>query len=143
MSDLTQILYVSAASKPLEDGELQAILAKARPANEKRGITGLLVYSDGNFLQVIEGAADVTAGLFNRIRTDPRHRHVLKLLHQPIEERAFPDWSMGYKSLSAAEASQVPGYADWVSGRDVSPEVLEGLPQKLQRLISDFKRINR
>ena len=141
--DLIQILYVSAAANLVDETSLTGMMAKARPANEKRGITGLLLYAEGNFLQIIEGPAAIAKGLFEKIRSDPRHRQVMKLLEQPAAERAFPDWSMGFKALNPNETSKLPGYAEWMGYRELPPEALEGVPPRLYRLITNFKRINR
>ena len=54
MSDVYQVLYLSAAARLFSDVELRALLADARARNEAAGLTGMLLYEDGHFLQTLE-----------------------------------------------------------------------------------------
>jgi hypothetical protein len=69
VSRLIQCIYSSVASSTFSEDELPELLAAARRANTKRGVTGMLAYINGNFLQVIEGDDAVIDGLFNKIKT--------------------------------------------------------------------------
>ena len=73
MEQLTQLIYVSSAKKLLCEEELNDMLTQARKANKKHHITGLLLYQDGNFMQVIEGEAGKIEQLFTNISEDYRH----------------------------------------------------------------------
>ena len=72
-----QIVYASSALQPFTKPELQALLEQARPKNDKLGVTGMLLYKDGNFMQVLEGEQDVVGKLVETIERAPRHKGVL------------------------------------------------------------------
>ncbi|HTL52025.1 MAG TPA: BLUF domain-containing protein, partial [Planctomycetota bacterium] len=78
-----QIVSVSSATKPLTPEELIALLKTSRERNTKRGITGILLYKDGNFMHVIEGEQTVVETLSAKIAKDPRHHTILSLLRGP------------------------------------------------------------
>ncbi len=83
--------------------EMQAaignILAAARRNNARHGVTGALIFSDGCFAQVLEGAREEVEAVFETIQCDPRHSDVTILhLHQ-IEQRSFGDWSMAFGGI--------------------------------------------
>lgn len=111
---MLSLTYLSSASSLMGEQELTDLLAYVRPKNEALGITGVLLYADGNFIQTIEGPDDVVEATFARIAADPRHHGVLVGLRDTIEERAYPDWSMGFRALSAAEAAELPGFNDYL-----------------------------
>ena len=66
----------------------------ARAYNEQQGITGILCYGNGQFLQCIEGEKSKLLALQQRISADKRHKNVKVLLLQAIDERRFFDWRM-------------------------------------------------
>ena len=94
-----ELIYRSRATGPFDRTEIGKILATARRENERHGVTGLLLYSDASFLQVLEGDAEAVQETFARITVDPRHRDIEVLAHAPIERRAHPDWTMGFHHL--------------------------------------------
>jgi len=107
---------VSTATEILSETELQDILAKSRSNNEKKNITGLLVYSSGNILQVLEGSRQSLQDLYSIIIKDHRHFGFIKLQELPINERIFSEWSMGFKTVSPEEFKKVEGYLDIKNG---------------------------
>lgn len=96
---LHRLIYVSASPSSLPQGEVAELLAGSRRRNADIDVTGLLLYHDGSFVQVIEGPADNVSALFQTIRKDPRHRGVITLWSGPVTSRAFPDWRMGFASV--------------------------------------------
>ncbi len=88
---LRQILYASVCGGGID---LDAILQQSRHNNAVDGITGLLWFDGGHFLQVLEGPADSVANAYARIAADPRHRDVRVLSDRQIDEREFGYWSM-------------------------------------------------
>ncbi len=105
-----QLVYASTAAKLFSGGELLAHLRPYRDKNARLAITGMLLYKHGSFMQVLEGEEETVRSLFATIRTDERHHHVMTLAALTVAARQFPDWSMGFKDLSGADASAVPGY---------------------------------
>jgi len=67
------LVYVSSATLPFSGEDLRALLATCRENNAELGVTGMLLYKDGNFMQVLEGDEQAVRGLYARIAADPRH----------------------------------------------------------------------
>ena len=96
---MISIAYVSSAVGAFNETKLLDLVAQCQRNNEKLGVTGILVYSDGNFMQVIEGGDLATEALYDLIGHDVRHRDVTTVHRQPIESREFQGWSMAYNIL--------------------------------------------
>ena len=95
-----QLVYVSSACAGLSEDDIEDILCRAREANKVLGITGMLVYLDGYFLQVLEGQPECVRDLYAKIKSDPRHSGAKVLIESDIAKPAFPDWSMGFRKAS-------------------------------------------
>lgn len=111
---MLSLTYVSSATDLLEPAALAGLLARVRPRNEERGLTGLLLYSGGNIIQVLEGPEEEVEATYAEIERDPRHRGLLVLMREPVEERAFPDWSMGFRDLGDLDPATLEGYNDFL-----------------------------
>ena len=85
--------------------EIKSILAKSQANNARVGVTGALMFNSGCFAQVLEGPREQVEAVFERIQQDDRHGEVSLLALDPIAERSFPNWAMGYVGGSA-ERSQ-------------------------------------
>jgi hypothetical protein len=90
------IAYVSAASWNLLDEQIERIVSESRRLNALNGVTGVLLYCDGNFMQYLEGDEDAVMETFERIRASESHYQLDELMNQAILEREFGDWSMGF-----------------------------------------------
>ncbi len=112
---MIQLVYLSSARTLFDQEALLRLLARARARNEAQGITGLLLYKDGNFLQVIEGDETAVRALFKRIEADPRHKDLLVLLEEAITTRSFPDWSMGFRDIDDPAVRALPGFSALMS----------------------------
>ncbi|WP_375434362.1 BLUF domain-containing protein [uncultured Hymenobacter sp.] len=88
------ILYRSQAVALFSEAQLLTLLDESRAWNEVHGITGLLCYSAGHFVQLLEGSASDVLTLYARIRRDPRHRRVVLLSEGAKPTRLFADWRM-------------------------------------------------
>ena len=113
MPSLIRCIYSSVASSKFSESDLPALLTGARMANAARGVTGMLAYINGNFLQVIEGAEESINELLAKIRADPRHQRILVLARESISARSFADWSMGFEALLPAEIETLVGENDF------------------------------
>lgn len=91
-----QLVYVSAATVPFSDEELEELLAVARANNAASDISGMLLYHDGSFMQVLEGEESVVESVYEKIELDDRHSNATVLVKGPVEDRTFRSWSMGY-----------------------------------------------
>ena len=98
---LTRLIYASSIAIPLNPSVVQEIVDKAREANQRRQITGMLVFDSGSFLQVLEGGREVVSSVFCRIAADPRHQRVQLLESVPVHERQFATWSMGFAAADS------------------------------------------
>ncbi|MCC6242632.1 MAG: BLUF domain-containing protein [Gemmatimonadaceae bacterium] len=105
MSHEIRLLYASDAQAGLSYRDVLTIMEKAARANTTRGITGLLCYGFGQFLQVLEGERAMVNELYHHIVRDPRHAACQLLLVEDIAERDFPEWSMKVVNWSDAAAS--------------------------------------
>lgn len=94
-----QLLYVSGATRPISPSDLDDILASSRRNNERRDVTGVLLYADDTFIQVLEGDRATVGEVARVIRRDPRHRNFMVLVERNAEKRAFSQWQMGFKRL--------------------------------------------
>ncbi len=91
---VAQLLYVSAATPAITDGEFQKIDAAASIYNALNAITGLLCYDGNRFVQLIEGRAAAIDVLYAKILADRRHRDLTVLHHDEARIRAFGEWAM-------------------------------------------------
>lgn len=103
---LHRLIYCSKSTldggAAVEEREIQSILAAARRENRRAGVTGALLFTNGCFVQTLEGERSPLEDVFERIQCDERHRDVTILAFEPIAERAFPGWDMAYLSQDEA-----------------------------------------
>ncbi len=130
---LVRLLYVSRLADPSQPEVINDILSDSRKHNPELGITGILCYGAGIFLQAIEGGRGAVSELYNHICKDKRHKDVVLLDFQEIQERRFGGWTMGQVNLAKLNTSIVLKYSEKpeldpyaVSGR-VSLALLEEL----------------
>lgn len=107
---LMQIVYVSAATKELDDDELHLIHESSQRHNGTQEVTGMLLYSQGSFIQVLEGEVPAVEECMSRISTDRRHHSIFRISEERVEAREFGSWAMGFKSLNTIDAPFWPGY---------------------------------
>jgi hypothetical protein len=105
-------MYASRATGEISSDDLSAILRKSKANNPEQGITGVLCYSEGVFLQVLEGGRAAISALYNKIINDPRHRDVMLLSFEEIAERGFASWSMGQVNLQRVNPALLLKYSD-------------------------------
>ena len=108
-----RLLYASAAVRPYDRERLQALLHTARQNNAKRGITGMLVYHEGSFLQWLEGPEGGCTALYAKLRQDPNHQKLILLLHDHVDMRQFAEWSMGFANVTVEDIAANPGLNDF------------------------------
>ena len=108
---LVRLLYASRAIDTSADA-IEAILTQSRLHNPECGITGILCYGGGIFLQAIEGGRMAVSELYGHIQKDPRHRDVVLLHYEEISERRFGGWTMGQVNMSKINATILLKYAE-------------------------------
>lgn len=108
---LVRLLYASRAVNTQPDA-IEGILAKSREFNPSSGITGILCYGGGIFLQAIEGGRNAVNELYGHIQQDARHKDVVLLLYEEISERRFSGWTMGQVNMEKINHSILLKYAE-------------------------------
>lgn len=129
---LVRLLYASRVADP-SASTTEDILSQSRSHNPACGITGILCYGGGIFLQALEGGRVQVSDLYGHIQKDPRHKDVVLLLYEEITERRFGGWTMGQVNVAKVNTSILLKYSERaeldpysVSGR-VSFALLEEL----------------
>ena len=134
---LYHLVYQSTATLPLSELALEALLAQSRAWNVAHGLTGVLLYSTGEIMQVLEGTEAEVTYIFNRISWDLRHTQVTKLSDGPVAVRSFEQWSMGFKAVDAKHFKQLQGYiAPGQSGHFAPPGT--GSDAELRSVLAAF-----
>lgn len=134
---LIQLVYASIAAKPFEGEALNELVATSRASNARLGITGLLLYKNASFLQVLEGEEGKTTRLLEKIRQDKRHDGMVILRRRHVEEHGFPDWPMGYVYVPERRHEPLAGFLDFLRVRKF-PELV-GDTVLTDRIINGFK----
>jgi hypothetical protein len=130
-------VYVSSEAFKFSEAQLRKLLDDSRRRNAACNVTGLLLYLNGNFIQLLEGSEENVLATFARIKADTRHRGVNTLLNQNCEKRDFENWSMGFEPMDDRPGETIPGHSDFLS---------QGLEQSAKdsaalRLLSFFKKM--
>ena len=91
-----RLIYASTAADSFRLSDVHSIVATSERNNRPRHLTGMLVFSSRYFLQWLEGPREAVNERYLRICQDPRHHSPVMLAYEPIIERQFTDWAMGY-----------------------------------------------
>jgi hypothetical protein len=134
------LIYTSVATQPFIEGELIELLTQSKINNQSQDITGLLLYREGLFMQLLEGPQEAVWACYERIRSDPRHRDILLLQEKPLKERHFGDWAMAFQKVEVGSDEQdeqmpneedIAGFSPFlsqpVSRQELGTEFNEGL----------------
>jgi Sensors of blue-light using FAD len=134
-----RVVYSSEAVPSLNLAKLETMLSESRIRNAARGITGVLVFVEGVFLQILEGEKKAVLDLMRTIERDKRHRHLKVFYEEETDKRAFGSWSMAYLSPSTEEVSR---WAE-LDGSSTIESVLLSLakdPDRFQRMVANLLR---
>jgi hypothetical protein len=108
------LVYVSAATTLFSDDDLVTLLRQSRRDNSAVGVTGMLLYAGGNFMQALEGEVAQVTAVQERIEHDKRHHRVTTILRQPTEQRRFADWSMAFATIDSVPEQDRAGCSDFL-----------------------------
>lgn len=131
MKMLTHLIYASTSPYEFDRPELIVLLKKARAANALLDITGMLLYENKNFFQVLEGSESVVVQLFKKICADKRHQGVVRIIQEPIAKRSFCDWTMSFSNVSREELCTIEGLNDFFEENSVFLQLDGGRAKKL------------
>lgn len=137
MAQLIHLVYASVATQTFSEQQLTDLLTQSRANNERVGLTGMLLYAEGSFFQVLEGPPAAVDSLAQKIHSDPRHTNMIVIIREPIARRSFEEWSMGFARVSASELAGMVGMNDFFAQRTC----LEAMnPGRAQKLLAAFAR---
>lgn len=138
---MQQIVYMSQANRVFSTEELLEMARSFRDFNQRHDISGLMFLYHGCFVQVLEGPEAEVRALYERLASDPRHKHLLTLVDRAVPEREFPDWAMALAEVTEADLAARPEVRQlfaWETGETapapgVAAGFLHGLRDQLQR----------
>ena len=137
---MIHLIYVSQATSPLDKQGLESLLVESRNRNEQMHITGMLLYVNDSFIQVLEGEEAAVNNIYLRIQLDKRNKNNCLLLREPIAMRSFPHWSMGFKLLKPEDYPYLDGYSDFINYKMEGSELVDA--DLAVKLLYQFKEAN-
>lgn len=141
MEKIYQLLYVSSSNISDLDQELVKLLQKAREKNKENGISGFLLFDQGNIIQLLEGEQEKVENLFEVVKRDPRHFDVIRMFSGEANQRDFPDWSMGFSKFDAKRLDEeIEGFNDLLSIKSVNSAQFNNISRKVQLFIRTFRQ---
>ncbi|MFK7848669.1 MAG: BLUF domain-containing protein [Rhodothermales bacterium] len=136
--EFLQLIYISASTVSFSTEDLTTLLEKARSKNSQVDVSGMLIYHEGSFFQVLEGPEEEVYRIYDMIADDPRHDEVRLLLKSVVEQRSFENWSMGFVNPDQKLFKQIEGFADFFKTGFAVPEMQkEG--SLLGRVMGEFR----
>ena len=114
---MIHLIYISSATSWPSEDDLIELLAQSRTRNLKQNITGMLLYNNATYMQVLEGEAEDVHDIYDSILKDSRNTGNVILCEEEISQRNFPDWSMGFKNLEIGSPEDIPGFNDLFNGK--------------------------
>ena len=114
------LIYQSQVCNDLSNDDLINILTTSRHNNKLRNITGVLMYANRTFIQILEGEACDVLPLYEKIQEDNRHQDVHICVTHDISVRQFADWDMGFIGVPSFDKTKIPGYTQYAD--DTSKE---------------------
>jgi hypothetical protein len=135
---LSQLVYVSNRNATCTPAEIEKILNSCKKNNPSLNITGVLLYTDKKFMQLVEGDAKVIVDLYDKIKKDQRHSNVMMISYNPIKEKSFPSWHMASKDISKTDIQ----FKTDISADDkrVFNEILSGKEENGQKVLMLLKK---
>lgn len=119
------IVYVSSASEKLTEAEIHEILDYSKDWNNQHDITGILLFSEGNFLQVIEGEQTVLQNLFSNIKSDTRHKNMIKIFEKEIHREAYDGYDSEFLSENTKhQSAKLDHYVNHIKVLDISSQAV-------------------
>jgi uncharacterized Fe-S cluster-containing MiaB family protein len=131
------LAYFSTASMRFSEEDIDRLLKVSKDNNRKLGITGILLFIEGSFLQVLEGEKENVLDLFQTIRQDDRHYDVIIVFEGEKNKRNFEKWSMGFKGIPLLEYKQQTGFED-ISDEDFINNILKKNHPKISSTLKIF-----
>jgi hypothetical protein len=128
---LIHCIYASSATTAFRPEQIPEVLERARSKNLASSITGMLLFIDGSFFQVLEGDSAAVDALYDIIGKDRRHERVTQIIREPIARRSFGEWSMGFASIGRDEVQGLVGENDFFGSAACLERIDSGRAKKL------------
>ncbi len=136
---MIQITYLSSATRSMSQDDLEDILRTARENNARLGITGMLLYGNKTFIQILEGEESVVNELVKSIKRDPRHTNFQIVKKKTIDRHEYADWSMGFKRVSGEDFEAVKGLEQFEE-KDFTTAFLSNHGSLVDSLMDHFRK---
>lgn len=134
------MVYVSSAVLGLSEREIAGIVRTSQLNNEQLGITGILLYNSGNFMQALEGEAEKVEALYEKIKCDKRHTAISLLMKEPISDKNFEKWQMGYRNLESLKSVD-PAILSPFMEEELNLSIYNKNPHRALQFLETFKKI--
>lgn len=115
---LSYLLYKSVADENITERDLLEISEKSKENNIDHELTGLLLYGNNSFVQILEGDEQNIEILYRKLLTDKRHNNLKVVKRDKLERRYFPTWSMGFRSIGNKEMQLIDKA---IEGQSIEP----------------------
>jgi hypothetical protein len=136
-SGLIRIIYASTASFEFNEKDLVDLLTVARNENTKINVTGILLYTERSFFQILEGHTEAVNQLFAKIAKDKRHSNVVTIIKERIAIRSFPEWSMGFADITQQDLESITGLNDFFKNGACFNQINQ---DRVKKLLTAFKQ---
>lgn len=132
---LKTICYMSDSTNDESMLTIKDIYKKAKLNNAKNNISGVLIYHNGNYLQVLEGNENDVNKTYERIAKDTRHKNIIKVINANVEQRIFEDYNFGFTIVrSSSEFEELNDYLNWLKNAD------HQIANRLIKMVENFIR---
>ena len=135
-----QLAYLSQSSYFSDQQSLSQLLQQSRHANQQRDVTGILLYHQQHFFQVLEGNKPTVEVLYQKILNDPRHRGCRKMAIFETERRDFDAWRMAFCQLDDDDPLLQQGFMPLLKVHHQDDEPSADSVLSVRSLISQFKQ---
>lgn len=130
---LHTLCYVSSCKDTLTAKDLEHLFLVNKRNNTEHGVSGILIYNNGNFLQILEGAEDTVKNIFKKIKRDSRHRNLITLINNSIDERIFHDYESGFIHFEdPKKRKELRNYISWLKEAEIKNV------DKVVRIVENF-----
>jgi len=136
---MIQITYISSETRPILKDDLDDILSKSRKNNIDLGITGMLLYGNKTFIQILEGEERSVNDLLSKIKKDPRHRDFKLVAKKEVNQRKYSEWSMGFKEVSGEDFKSIKG-ANNLDQKDFNTTYLVSHANIIDSLMEHYRK---
>lgn len=134
---MIHLIYISSATGKFSEDDLLYLLEQSRARNKRQGVTGMLIFKDGAFLQVLEGVETDVDEIYQSILNDQRNTGNYVIERTTIKERNFPNWSMGFENLTNQNLGKLDGYSA-IMNKKLAPEEIAKYKDMAVKLILNF-----